>query len=454
MVSLKSRSNLPAESGLNHLPANEESLGLATDDRPIRRIGVTLLVCAFGSLALWGYLAPLDSAALAPGRVTVKSYRKTVQHLDGGIVKALLAKDGDIVKAGDLLIQLDSTEIKAQLDILLGQQITLSAQLARLQAERDRKSSILFPDNLQDLSSSPIAQARQGETQIFNTRKNAYDGEIAVLKQRVGQLQAKIKGLQGQRNSKQQLAASYTEESRDLKELLAKGYADKLRLRDMERSHAQTEGDIANLTSEIASAEIQIGETKLEILQLEKKFQEEVANKLSEVQAELYDVSQRVVATQDKMTRTDIIAPAGGRVLGLSVHNVGGVIIAGHPILDIVPQQEELIIEAEVSPIDIDRVHAGLAADVRFSAFKQAIVPEVQGKIINLSADRLTDERTGNIYYQAQVELLPEAYSKLRKVELVPGMPAEVFINTGERTVFEYLMQPLTNSLARAFIED
>lgn len=454
MTSPKPDLNLTSQPNPSPLVVSEELLALATDDRPIRRIGLMLLAFTFGSLVLWGYWAPLDSAALAPGRVTVKSYRKTVQHLDGGIVKALFAKDGNIVKAGDLLIQLDSTEIKAQLDILLSQQITLSAHLARLQAERDHKNTIVFPDDLQDLSNPTIVQARQNESQIFNARKTAHHGEIAVLQQRIGQLQAKIKGLQGQRSSKQKLAASYHEESRDLKELLAKGYADKLRLRDMERSNAQTEGDIANLSSEIAGAEIQIGETKLEILQLDKKFQEEVANKHSEVQAELYDVSQRLIAMQDKMTRTDITALSGGRVLGLSVHNVGGVIIAGHPILDIVPQQEELIIEAEVSPIDIDRVHTGLNADIRFSAFKQAIVPEVQGKVINLSADRLTDERTGNIYYQAHVELLPEAYSKLRGIELVPGMPAEVFINTGERTVFEYLMQPLTNSLARAFIED
>lgn len=433
---------------------DEDALTLATDDRPIHRIGLILLAFTFGTLGIWGYLAPLDSAALAPGHVTVKSYRKTVQHLDGGIVQELIAKDGDIIKAGDLLIKLDATEIKAQLDILRSQQITLSAQLARLTAERDHNTTITFPSSWQDEPNAQMAQAREGETQIFKTRKNTQEGEIAVLKQRIGQLESKIKGLQGQRSSKQQLAASYHEESKDLKELLAQGYADKLRLRDMERNYAQTTGEIASFSSEIASAEIQIGETRLEILQLEKKFQEDVANKLSEVQAEHYDVSQRLVATQDKVTRTDIKAPAGGRVLGLSVHNVGGVIIAGHPILDIVPQQEELIIEAQVSPIDIDRVHKGLEADIRFSAFKQAIVPEVQGKVINLSADRLTDERTGNTYYQAQVELLPESYSKLRGVELVPGMPAEVFINTGERTVFEYLMQPITNSFARAFIED
>jgi epimerase transport system membrane fusion protein len=439
---------------VNPLAVQDQAVTLATDDKPIRNIGMALLASVFSILILWGYFAPLDSAALAPGYVTVKSHRKTVQHLDGGIVSELKAKDGDIVKSGDLLIKLDATEIKAQLEILRSQAITLSAQLARLQAERDQKAGITFPGSLQDINDPQVAQARQSETEVFKARQNAHEGEMGVLKQRIGQLESKINGLRSQKESKQQLAASYGEESKDLKELLAQGYADKQRLRDIERNYSLTTGEIASLASDIAGTEIQIGETKLEILQLEKKFQEDIAGKLSEAQAKYYDVSQRLLATQDKVARTDIKTPASGRVLGLSVHNTGSVILAGHPILDIVPQQEELIIEAQVSPIDIDRVHKGLKAEVRFSAFKQALVPKVQGKVINLSADRLTDERTGNIYYQAHVELLPESYGKLRGFDLVPGMPAEVFINTGERTVFEYLVQPITNAFARAFIED
>lgn len=436
------------------LIAKHEEIALVTDERPIRNIGLIVLAITFGILGTWGYFAPIDSAALAPGTVAVKSHSKTVQHLDGGIVSELLAKDGDIVKEGDVLIKLDGTEVKAQLEILRGQLITLSAQMARLVAERDGQAAITFPDNIQDLSDPHIVEARQGENQIFQARKNSHEGEISVLKQRIGQLNSKIEGLKGQRNSKQELLASYKEETKDLREMLAQGFADKLRLRDIERNYANVSGDIAALTSEIAGSEIQIGETKLQILQLEKKFQEEVAGKLGEVQAELYDVSQRVNATADKVIRTDIKAPSGGRVLGLSVHNIGSVITPGKPILDIVPQQEELIVNAQVSPIDIDRVRTGLAAEVRFSAFNQTVIPKVMGKVVNLSADRLADERTGNTYYQAQIELLPDSYAKLRGFELVPGMPAEVFINTGERTVFEYLMQPITNSFARAFIED
>jgi len=429
-------------------------VSLVTNDGPIRAIGMAVLLGTVGILGTWSYLAPIDSAASASGFVTVKSHSKTVQHLDGGIVKELIAKDGDIVSEGDILLTLDGSEIKAQLEILRGQQITFAAQVARLTAERDRLGLVNYPKEVQNLSDARVVEAQQSENQIFNARKNAHEGEVSVLNQRISQLNSRIQGLQGQKTSKQELKASYTEETKDLRELLAEGFADKQRLRDLERSLSVSTGEIASLSSEIASSEMQIGETRLQILQIQKQFQEEVANKLSEVQAQLYDINQRLTATTDKVNRIQIKAPSAGRVMGLSIHNVGGVITPGRPILDIVPQGEELIIDARVSPMDIDRVHVGLVAEVRFSAFKQALTPKMMGKLTILSADKLTDERTGAPYYSAKIELTPDSYVKLGNMELLPGMPADVLINTGERTVFEYLMQPITNAFARAFIED
>lgn len=430
------------------------SIELVTDEKPIRNIGIIVLIFTFGILGGWGYFAPLDSSALAPGTVSVKSFRKTVQHLDGGIVRELLVKEGTVVQEGDVLIRLDDTDIKAQLEIFRGENITLSAQVARLTAERDQKARITYPDTLQDNSDARIVEAKQVEEQIFHSKKNAHEGEMSVLKQRISQLSSKITGLQGQRASKQQLMASYSEEIHDLKELLAEGFADKQRLRDVERAYAAAEGEIASLTSEIASDEMQIGETRLQILQLEKQFQKEVAGELGEAQAKLYDNTQRLTASRDKANRTEIRSPAAGRVLSLSVHNVGSVITPGKAILDVVPQKEELVVTAHVSPMDIDRVREGLLAQVRFSAFKQALAPKVEGKVINLSADKLTDERTGTSYYQAEIEITPESYEKLGNIELLPGMPAEVLINTGQRTVVEYLLQPITMAFSRAFIED
>ncbi len=425
-----------------------------TDDKPIRRIGMLVLLTTFAIFGVWGGLAPIDGAAMAPGFVTVKSYKKTVQHLDGGIVSQLLVKDGDVVKEGDLLLVLDGTENKAQLEVARGQFIALAAEVARLEAERDGKPAIVFPATLNDPADSRVTEAKQSEETIFRARKAAHEGEMSVLKQRVGQLQSKIDGLKGQRGSKQELVASYGEEAHDLKELLAEGFADKQRLRDIERNHALNSGEISSINSEIAGSEIQIGETKLQILQLEKKFQEEVAGKLSESQSKLYDVNQRMLASRDKVSRIEIRAPDDGRVMGMSMHTVGGVVLPGRPILEIVPQKEELIIEAQVSPMDIDRVSVGLLAEVRFSAFKQAVTPYTEGKVINLSADRMIEEKTGAPYYQAQVELTPESVQKMEHLELVPGMPVEVMIKTGERTLIQYLMKPISNAFARAFIED
>ncbi|MGD7034426.1 HlyD family type I secretion periplasmic adaptor subunit [Methylotuvimicrobium buryatense] len=433
---------------------NSEPTALHTDDKPIRLIGVIIVLATFGVFGGWAVLAPLDSSALAPGIVVVKSYKKTVQHLDGGIVAKILAQDGDFVEEGQPLVILDDTQIKAQLGIAYSQKINLAAQVARLRAERDQLPEVVYPEFL-DVSDDPrVIETKQAENHVFRARKNAYQGEIAVLEQRIGQIKSKINGLKNQIASKEILVKSYAGEIKDLQELLAEGFADRQRLRDLERSHAQQTGEIAQLHAEAASNEILIGETRLQILQTQKQFQQEVTAKLSEAQAGLNDAEERVTANRDKLDRIVIKSPAAGMVLGLSVHTEGGVIVAGEPILNIVPKDVDLIVEAKVSPIDIDRVSVGLQSEVRFSAFKQATTPKMEGRVIHLSADSFTDERTGESYYQAHIELTPESQIDLGELQLLPGMPVEVLINTGERTLFEYLAQPITNAFARSFIED
>ena len=434
--------------------AQNNATPLLTNDRSVRNIGAGIVFVTFGIFGIWSFWAPMDSSALAPGTVVVKSYKKTVQHLDGGIVAKILVKDGDLVEAGQNLIILDDTQIKAQLEIARSQNITLAAQVARLRAERDRRNKIDFPELLNDVSDPRTTEAKQSEDNVFHSRRGAYEGQIAVLNQRISQISSKISGLQGQVASKKQLLASYGEEISDLKELLAEGFADKQRLRDLQRNHSLQSGEIAQLNAEIATNQMLISETRLQILQVQKQFQEEVAGKLSEAQALLNDAQERVSANQDKLNRIEIKAPDGGMVLGMTVHNESSVISPGHPILNIVPQDAELIIEAQVSPMDIDRVVVGLEAEVRFSAFKQSKTPKMDGRVTHLSPDHLTDERTGATYFLARVELTPDSRKQLGNLQLLPGMPAEVLINTGERTLFEYLSQPATNAFARAFIED
>jgi len=431
----------------------EGQFELEVSDRKPRLIGLLILFVTFGMFGTWAAVAPLDSAALAPGVVTVKTYRKTVQHLEGGIVKEIHVRDGDQVEAGEVLLVLDDTQSQAELGIVQGQMIAAMAQEARLQAERDGLEKIVFPDSF-DRQDPRVEEAVLSESQVFRARMNSHYGEIGVLEQRITQIAEQVKGLQAVNRSKQELMKSYREEIQDLTELLNDGFVDKQRLRDLERRVSELEGEMADNRSRIAQAEMQSGETELQILQLKKDFHTEVVNQLSEVQSKLFDLRERQRALTDRVERTVIRAPEAGMVLSMTVHTVGGVIRSGEPILDIVPAASDLVVEAQVSPIDIDRVSTGKLADIRFSAFKSATTPVIEGRVEHISADRLTNETTGMPYYLARVELTEEGREKLGSLLLVPGMPAEVLINTGERTLLEYLVQPATNAFARSFIED
>ncbi len=425
-----------------------------TDDRPIRIIGYLILFLTVGVFGIWSYLAPIDSSSLAVGSVTVKSHRKTVQHLDGGIISKLLVKDGDHVRAGDNLIILDDVQIKAQAEMLRGQFITQQTLSDRLLAEQKKQSNIKFSSELITLNDKRLQEAMEAQQHSFLVRKSSHEGEMSVLKQSVEQLNSKIAGLRAQKDSKQHLVSSYAEEIKDLKELLTEGFADKQRLRELERNHTLALGEIATLTSEMAGTEFQRGEIQLQILQSERKFQEDIAKQQEEVNAQLFDITERLQAATDKETRTVIKAPVGGIIFNLAVYTEGGVITAGHPILDIVPEDEELIITAQVSPTDIDKIKIGAICEVRFSSFDSKTTPTLEGKVSKISADSFTNDKTGAQYYQANIELTTDSQTNLGDLKLMPGMPAEVLINMGTRTLFEYLMQPITDAFARTFIED
>ncbi len=417
------------------------------------RVGMTILFLVFGVFGAWAALAPLDSAAYAPGLVTVESYTKLVQHLEGGIVQEIVARDGDHVAAGDTLLVLDDTQPLAQLEIANAQLAAFAAIEARLIAERDRLDAVSYPAFLQ--SGDLDAQAEMAvQNEIFAARKAAIEGSIEVLEQRIGQLESRAEGLRALKETREALAASYAEELEDTQALLSQGFSDKLRLRELERNYASARGEAADLTANISSTEIQIGETRLEILQQEREFLNEVVSQLSEVQTSLKDVRERIIALQDVVRRTIIRAPEEGIVNGMQVHTIGGVIGAGTPIAEIVPQSDELIIEANVSPNNIDNIAAGQEATIRFSAFGRSSVPTIYGNVLSISADRFEDENTGAPYYLARIRVTPEGLEDLGDLVLVPGMPAEAFINTGSRTFLQYLLKPITNAMARSFREE
>lgn len=420
-------------------------------DNP-KRIGLLIFFLVFGVFGVWAAVAPLDGAAHAPGTVIVRSNKQLVQHLEGGIVSEIRARNGDIVKAGDPLLILDNTQSLAQLEMANAQYVALRALEARLIAERDHADEVVYPPELSTIENNARSEIAS-QNQLFRTRRDSLAGGIEVLEQRIGQLQSQLGGLRALQQSKQDLADSYAEELRDVQSLLLEGFSDKNRLRELERQAALLRGEAADLTATISSTEIQIGETRLQILQQEREFQNEVAAELAETQTRLKDATERVTALSDIVKRTIITAPVDGIVNGMQVHTIGGVAPPGTPIAEVVPQSDELVIEARVAPIDIDRVALGQDATIRFSSFSSS-VPNIFGKVVNVSADAFTDPNTGMSYYTARVEVTPEGLADLGTLTLVPGMPAEIFIATGSRTFLQYVMKPFSNALARSFIED
>ena len=438
---------------------NTTASELITDDRHFRRIGMIIVLSIFGGLGAWAALAPLDSAALAPGVITVENYRKTVQHLEGGIVKAILVRDGENVVKGQTLITLEDTQPSALLEVIRGQYFISLAREARLMAQQNGFDKVSYPAELLEYQNDQRSiDAIQMQNQTFNVRKQAHEGESALYQRQVEQLRAKVIGLRAQKRSRDKLINSYRNELQDFRYLLKEGYAEKQKIREFERNMAEREGERGELISSLAATELEISETQLKILQLQKELQREVAKELSEVQSELFELRERLQSLQDTVLRTDIKAPDAGMVLSLVVHTLGAVIPPGGKILDIIPQNEKLIVEARVSPLDIDRVSIGQIAEIRFSAFKSRTLPKIDGKLIAISADRLVDEQSEDKapYYLARVEISPQGLKDLAssELELLPGMPAEVLINTGERTLLQYLMDPLSDTIAHSFIED
>lgn len=433
--------------------AAENFQDLPTSDTKARRQGFGIIFVVFGIFGGWAALAPLDSAANAPGVVTVQSYRKTVQHLEGGIVKELLVRDGDTVRKGDPLIILDDSQVRAEYEINRSQLVAAMAAEARLRAEREGKSVIDFGEAIEP-DTKRGQEAQISETQIFNARRNSRLGEISVLQERIGQLNEQIKGLNAMIGTKNNLGKSYTNEIEELRDLLSQGFVDKQRLLEQERKLDMLKSEISDHNSTITKTRLQINETQLQIVQLTKDFNSDVAKQLADVQTQVYDLQERTAAYKDRLSRIVIRAPDDGMVIGMTVHTVGGIIRAATPLLDIVPSISDLIVEVHVLPVDIDRIGVGKTARIRFSAFNSATTPEIEGVVTQVSADRLTDERTGAPYYLAKLRVTEEGEKKLGDRKLVPGMPADALINTGERTMLQYILQPARNAISESMIEE
>jgi HlyD family secretion protein len=396
----------------------------------------------------------ISGAVVASGSLVVDSNVKKVQHLTGGIVGELRVRDGDRVRAGDIVVRLDETVTRANLAIITKGLDELTARKARLESERDGANTLVFPAQLLAGVGDPDrAAAMDSERKLFNLRKTARNGQKAQLQERIAQLQEEIVGLTAQQSSKIREIALIERELAGVRELWKQNLVQLTRLTALEREAARLDGEHGQLIAAAAQARGKIAETSLQVLQIDQDVASDVAKELREVDGKIGEFIERKVAAEDQLKRIDIRAPQDGTVFQLAVHTVGGVITAGDPIMLIVPEADNLSVEVRVNPQDIDRLQLNQKAILRFTAFNVRTTPEIEGTVTRISADTSTDQRTGQSYYTVRIAMAADQVERLGDVKLLPGMPVEAFVQTGERTMFSYLMKPLHDQFVRAFRE-
>jgi len=416
--------------------------------------GFSLLGLFGGTIGLWAATATLSGAVMAPGQFVVDTYVKKVQHATGGIVGELKVREGDRVSEGDLLIRLDETVTRANLQIVTKQLDEFIARRARLETERDGIARIEVPEEFQPRIGEPaVRKLMEAERNLFDARLSAREGQKSQLKKRVSQLQDEITGLKAQQTAKSREAALIVKELEGVRELYQKNLVQLPRLSALERDAASIEGQRGQLIAAVAQAEGKIAETALQIIQVDEEMRAEVMKELREIQGRIAELVERRVAAEDQLKRIDIRAPSAGFVHQLAVHTVGGVISPAEPAMLIVPTEEGLDLEAKVMPNDIDQIAIGQHATVRVHTSHSRTTPEINGTVTRVSADVTTDPKMGYSYYTIRVALAPEEIKRLGALRLVAGMQAEVYVQTSDRTPFQYLIKPLKDQIARTFRE-
>jgi len=412
---------------------------------------VLILTCGFG---VWASTTQISGALIAPGTIVVDSTTKKVQHPTGGVVREIRVRDGDAVKAGDILVRLDDTVTRANLAIVTKGLTELYARKARLEAERDGAVAVKFPDELMHQSNVPeVAQVLAAERRLFDLRRAARAGQKAQLRERIDQSKQEIVGLSAQQDAKEKEVAFINRELAGVRDLFQKNLVPITRLTSLEREATRLDGERGQVIASIAQAKGKIAELELQIIQVDQDLSSEVGKETREIDSKIGEFVERKVAAVDQLERTDIRAPQSGVVFQSTVHTVGGVIPAGEAIMVIVPNSDKLTVESRVNPQDIDKVRLGQSATLRFSAFNLRTTPEILGTVSEISADTTIDQRSGLSYYTIRIALPPTEVARLGSVKIVPGMPVEAFVQTGERTVVSYLMKPLSDQIARAFRE-
>lgn len=422
-------------------------------EAPIRQ-GLAVLVGLFGLLGTLLLLAPMNGAVVATGTIAVEGSRKSIQHLDGGIVRTLDVKEGQSVKAGDALLSLDDTQARAELDVVRQLYAALRMREARLTAELSGSGAPVFPAELANDRNDPaIAALWKTEIEHHLRRGEAMSGRGGIISEKIAQLEAHAAGAETQRQAIAAQITSITEELKSLAPLLERGLITKPRVLQLERQRAQLQGQLGEIEGSIANQRQAMAEQRQQSAQVGRERSSDVAQELAEVRGKLAETAPRLASARAALTRTVVTSPYAGRVMALAVVSIGGVISRGERIMDIVPEEEALVIEARIGVDDIAEVRPNMAAHVRLNAYKSRTTPLIGGTITDISADRLTDSRSNAPYYLAHVRVAATDLAQLTNVQLYPGMPATVMVPTEHRTAFDYLISPLTSAFATAFRE-
>ncbi len=421
---------------------------------PYITAGYITLLLTFGVFGTWAATAPLASAVVAPRTVSVESNRKTIQHLEGGIVSEIVAKEGEIVKPGDIVLKLDPTQAQGAYTVLRNRLSVLRVTEARLNAESASASAIELPQDLQDADDATIKQSIKLQQTIFDDRKRTRDGQIAILNDRISQLGEAVEGLDQQRVAIDNQVSSLDEEIERLTKGKASGVVATNQLASVTRARLDMQGNHGQIASEIAKLRQTISETKLQIVQVNQEYVERAGNELRDIRDQLNETAERTDVARDVLQRTVVRAPVYGMLQNIRVHTIGGVIRAAEPVLDIIPLDDDLIVTAKIRPIDIDSVHVGLDAEVRFSSFSARTTPAIFGKVTVLSQDVIEPTQAGQEpYYQARIQVDTKTIPLDLRGRLLPGMPADVIVATGERTLVQYLVKPLTDTFHKSMKE-
>ena len=412
-------------------------------------VAVLLLVVGIGG---WAATTQLSGAVIAPGKLVVDSNVKKIQHPTGGIVGELLVKEGDKVKQGDVLLRLDGTQTRSSLGIVNKALDELLARQARNEAELDGAPSVVFPSELEARRADPeVTRLMAGEKKLFEMRRTARAGQKAQLREQIQQLQLQIQGNQAQEAAKAKEIQLVAQELEGVRVLWKQNLVPISRVTVLERDSARLEGERASLVAAVAQNRGRIAELELKIHQIDQDLSTEVGKEMAENRAKKSEMTERRVAAEDQLKRIDLVAPQDGRIFQRNVHTVGGVIQAGEPTMLIVPESDALIVDAKVAPQDIDQIHVGQRAVLRFAAFNQQTTPEIDGEVVHIGADVAQDDRASESYYSVRIRVRDGELARLDGLQLIAGMPVEAFIQTTPRTVASFLVKPLTDQLARAF---